>query len=123
MLNFTIDQIIIFHNISNMTSLPDTEVILQYVLNGLFSLIVFLFIVRPVFKTIVNSMSKISGEPSQASFNNKTNDNLNHAELEKKRKLEEIRKRNEEIHEQAKKEVEQMENEVVSKLFEGKPLK
>jgi F0F1-type ATP synthase membrane subunit b/b' len=123
MLNFTIDQIIIFHNISDMTSLPDTEVILQYVLNGLFSLIVFLFIIRPVFKTIVNSMSKISGEPSQASFNNKTNDNLNHAELEKKRKLEEIRKRNEEIHEQAKKEVEQMENEVVSKLFEGKPLK
>jgi len=104
-----------------MFNIPDTEIILKYVLNGLFSLIVFLFIIRPLFKSVIKSIEKISGEPNNNYTETKSVENK--LEMEKKRKAEEIRRKNQEIHEQAKKEVEQMENEVVAKIFEGKPLK
>jgi F0F1-type ATP synthase membrane subunit b/b' len=102
-----------------MTSIPDIDIILTYILNGLFALVIFLFLIRPIYKTLVKSVEKLSGDNTKIPQTNIKKPSFDKKDANKQ-KLEDIKKKNAEIYEQAEKEVEQMENEIIAKLFEGK---
>lgn len=104
--------------------IPDLSVILTYVLNGIFALVIFFFVVRPIMRTIIHSFGKMAGVEAELLVNNeKEGEKVDYKEQEKLRKMDEMKQKNAAIHEQAEKEVEEMENRVISKLFEGKPIK
>lgn len=105
----------------SMIIIPDMNTIVQYVLNGLLSLIIFFFILRPILKITINSASKITGvkEDIKLGSEQQVKKSSNTQEKKINQKQDNIKKQNLSIHEQAEKEVEEMENKVISKLFDG----
>lgn len=106
-----------------MVNIPDLTILLSYILNGILGLVVFFFIIKPIGKAFIHSLGKMVGtkhEVLMGTVEENSEKVQNLKEMEKQRRLEEIKKQNDQIKEQAEKEVEAMESKVIADLFDGK---